>query len=106
MLERIQPRVNSILIFHLGFPGGSLVKNLPGNAGDVGSIPGQEGPLEKEIATHSSIVAWEMLWTEEPGGLQSIGYKRVRHDLATKQQLHASGLVYINRQMRLEGNFV
>ena len=44
---------------------------------------GWEDPLEKEMATHSSILAWEILWTEEPGGLQSMGLERVGHDLAT-----------------------
>ena len=49
---------------------------------------GQEDPLEKAMATHSSILAWEIPWTEEPGGLQSMGSQRVRHDynLTTKQQ--------------------
>ena len=46
----------------------------------------QEDPLEKEIVTHSSILAWKIPWTEEPGGLQSIGWQRVGHNLATKQQ--------------------
>ena len=41
---------------------------------------GQEDPLEKEMATHSSILAWRISWTEEPGGLQSTGLQRVRHD--------------------------
>ena len=41
---------------------------------------GQEDPLEKGMATHSSILAWRTPWTEEPGGLQSLGSKRVRHD--------------------------
>ena len=41
---------------------------------------GQEDPLEKEMATHSSILAWEIPWTEESGGLQSMGSERVRHD--------------------------
>ena len=41
---------------------------------------GQEDPLEKEMATHSSILAWRIPWTEEPGGLQSMGSQRVRHD--------------------------
>ena len=40
----------------------------------------QEDPLQKEMATHSSIVAWEIPWTEEPGGLPSVGLHRVRHD--------------------------
>ena len=41
---------------------------------------GREDPLEKEMATHSSILAWRIPWTEEPGGLQSTGSRRVRHD--------------------------
>ena len=41
---------------------------------------GQEDPLEKELASHSSVLAWEIPWTEEPGGLQSMGSQRVRHD--------------------------
>ena len=44
-----------------------------------------EDPLEKEMATHSSILAWEIPWTEESGGLQSMGSQRVRHDLVTKK---------------------
>ena len=47
---------------------------------------GREDPLEKEMATHSSTLAWEAPWTEEPGGLQSKSLQRVRHDWATKQQ--------------------
>ena len=46
-----------------------------------------EDPLEKEMATHSSILAWRIPWTEEPGGLQSIGSQGVRHDLVTKQEI-------------------
>ena len=60
-----------------------VVKNLPANAGDremwVQSL-GQEDPLEKEMTTHSSIVAWKIQWTEEPGRLQSMGPQRVRYD--------------------------
>ena len=47
---------------------------------------GQEDPLEKDMATHSSILAWRIPWTEEPGRIQSMGSQRVRHDLASKQQ--------------------
>ena len=46
---------------------------------------GQEDPLEKEMATHSNILAWEIPWTEEPGGLQSVGSQGIVHYLATKQ---------------------
>ena len=49
-----------------GFPGGSLVKNPPG---DTSSVPGSGRSPGKEMATHSSILAWEIPWTEEPGGL-------------------------------------
>ena len=48
---------------------------------------GREDPLEKEMATHSSILAWKIPWTEEPGGLQSTGSQRVRHDWATSLSL-------------------
>ena len=50
-----------------------MVKNHPANVGDMGLIPGQEDLLEKEMATHFSSLAWEILWTEEPGRLQSMG---------------------------------
>ena len=55
----------------MGFPGGSVVKNLPAKARDTGSIPDSGNPLEKELATHSSILAGEVPWTEDPGRLQS-----------------------------------
>ena len=48
---------------------------------------GLEDPLEKEMATHSSTLAWRILWTEEPGGLQSMGSKRVGHDCVTNFSL-------------------
>ena len=51
---------------------------------------GWEDPLEKEMATHSSILAWRIPWTEEPGGLQSTGLQRVRHDRATSFSLSLS----------------
>ena len=52
---------------------------------------GQEDPCEKEMATHSSKLAWEITWTEEPGRLQSMGQQRVRHDLVMKQQQAGAG---------------
>ena len=60
------------------------VKKSACNAGDPGSILGWEGPLEEGMATHSSILAWRIPWTEEPGGLQSTGSQRVRHDWTIK----------------------
>ena len=64
----------------MGFPGGSLVKNSSDNAGAAVSIPGQKDPLEKEMTTHSSILAWKIPWLEELGGLQSMGLQRVGHN--------------------------
>ena len=63
-----------------GFPGGSDDIESACNAGELGSTPGQVDPLEKETAAHSSILAWRTPWTEEPGGLQSVGLQRVGHD--------------------------
>ena len=60
-----------------------MVKNLlanTGDIGDVGSILGWEERLEEVMATHSSVLAWRIPWTEEPGGLQSIELQRIRHD--------------------------
>ena len=57
-----------------------MVKNLPTMQETQVQSLGQEDPLEKEMATHSSILAWRILWTEEPGGLQSMGSQRVRHN--------------------------
>ena len=54
------------------FLGGSVIKNPPANAGDSGSIPGSGDPLEKEMATHFSILAWEIPGTEETGGLHIV----------------------------------
>ena len=52
-----------------------MVKHLPANAGGASSIPGSD-PLEKEMATHSRLLAWELPGTEEPGGLQSMGLRK------------------------------
>ena len=57
-----------------------VVKNLPAIQEMCFRSPGREDPLEEEMATHSSILAWEILWTEEPRGLQSMGSQRVGHN--------------------------
>ena len=57
----------------VGFPDGSLVKNLPAKQETWVRALGQEDPLEEEMATHSNMLAWRIPWTEEPGGLQSTG---------------------------------
>ena len=75
-----------------GFPGGFVIKNPPPSARDAGDADSslewmQEDPLEKEMTTHSSILVWEIPWSEEPGGLQSMGPQRVELDRATEYAL-------------------
>ena len=67
----------------LSFPGGSVVKNPPATQVTQVRSLGHGDPMEKEIATHFSILAWIIPWTEEPGGLESTGSQRVGHDGAT-----------------------
>ena len=75
-----------------------MVKNLPANTGDVGSILGGIDPLEKEMATCFSILAWEIPWTEEPGGLQSTGSQSWAHRAQQHTRLVGQKLL---RQMEL-----
>ena len=63
-----------------------MVKNLPAVQETWVRFLGQEYPLEKEMATHSSVLAWRIPWIEEAGGLQSMGLHRVGHNQAIKQQ--------------------
>ena len=64
----------------MGFHSGSVVKNPPAMQETQVQSLGREAPLEEGMATHSSILAWRIPWTEESGGLQSIGSQRVGHD--------------------------
>ena len=59
------------------FPGGSVIKNPPANAGDAGLINGSGRSSGEGHETHSSILAWETSWTEEPGRLQSVGLQKM-----------------------------
>ena len=65
------------------FPVAQMVKNLPAMQETQVSSLGWEDPLEKGMAIHFTILAWKVPWTEEPGGLQSVGSKRVRHNWVT-----------------------
>ena len=73
--------IMTVPIAYKGFPGSAVVKNPPAMQETQGQSLGQEDPLEKEMATHSSSLAREVFWTEEPGGLQSMGLQRVRHTI-------------------------
>ena len=66
------------------------VKNPPAMQETWVRSPGQEDPLEEGMATLSSILAWRIPWTEEPGGLQSMGLQRVRHDCSDLAHTHCS----------------
>ena len=68
------------MVYAKDFPGGSDGKESACSAGDLG----WDDLLEDGMATHSSILAWEIPWTKEPGGLQPMGLQRVRHDSVTK----------------------
>ena len=65
---------------HMGFPDAQMVKNLPAIQETQVLSLGQEDPLEKGMATHSSVIAWRILWTKEPSGLQPMWSKMVGHD--------------------------
>ena len=65
-----------------------MVKNLPAMQQTQVQSLGQEDPLEKEMAIHSSILAWRIPWTEEPGRLQPMGSRTVGHDLATRHIIY------------------
>ena len=67
-------------LWHLGFPVAQMVKTLPAVGETQVRSLGQEDPLEKGMATHSSILAWRTAWAGEPGGLQFVGMQRVRHN--------------------------
>ena len=73
--ERLNSSLNS-----LGLPCSSVSKEFPCSAGDLGSIPGSEKSPGEGKATHSSILAWKIPWTEEPSGLQSMGLQTVWHN--------------------------
>ena len=76
-----------------GFPGASDGKEIVCNAGDPGFIPGSgEDPLEKGMVTHSSILAWELPWTKEPGKLQSMGLQKL--DMTEQLTLFTSHILH------------
>ena len=88
----------------LGFPGGSVIKNLPAKKKMWIPSLGRKDPLKKEMATHSSILAWEVSWTEKSVGPQSMGSQRVRHDLVTAYTCTTGLDVPVSTGLRLEGS--
>ena len=88
----LKPATESILFFNFLklIMVAQTVKSLPAVQGTRVQSLGREDPLEKEMATHSSILAWKIPWVEEPGRLQSMESQRVRHDWATSLSLFLS----------------
>ena len=94
-----------VLVYHRGL----VVKNLPAKQETWVQLLSQEDPLEKEMPTHFSILAWRIPWTEKPGELQSMGSQRVGHDLATKPQTISENKTVIYKgttpHLRLSADF-
>ena len=81
-----------------------VVKNPPANVKDIrdmGSIPGSGRSLKEGMATHSSILAWRIPWTEEPGGLRSVGLQRVGHDWRDLARMHKHTHTYTHSAIPL-----
>ena len=92
----------------MGFRCSSAVKNMPAMQETLVRSLGQEDPLEKGMATHSSILAWRIPWIEGPGGLPSMGSQRVGHEHAlTHTRVHTHTHTIINTNYRLyETDFI
>ena len=85
-IHQTSRKVTKVITVKLWFGDGSVGKKSTCNTGDTGdpsSIPGSGRPPEEEMPTHPSILAWRIPWTEQPGGLQSTRWQRVRHDWVT-----------------------
>ena len=88
------------------FPVGSDGKESAWNVGNLGLIPGLGRSLEKEMATHSSILSWRIPWIEEPGGLQSTGLQRVGHDWTTKHAATQHPILELDEVSKIKETFV
>ena len=88
-------KINKFIREWRGFPSSSVVKNPPASAGDLGLIPGLGRSPGEGMATHSSILAWEIPRTEESDGLQSTGSQRVGYNLVMKQQVNEEPRIFL-----------
>ena len=99
--DKESKRPLNTIMFYLGFPVAQMVKNLPTMQDTWVQPLVQEDPLEKGMAIHSSILAWRISWTEEPGGLHLMGSQRVRHDWASKNAMFYQNIKYGNILLQL-----
>ena len=98
---------NALSIALLGFPSGSVIKNLPANEETWVWSLDQEDPLEKEMATHSSILAWEIPRTEESGGLQPLGLQKGQTQLSDEAMTSTYGTSFPRKKdIKIEPNFI
>ena len=102
--KRKRQQYTELNVPEMGFPSGAVVKNLPANAGEAGSIPGL-GTSPEEMTTHSSILAWGIPWTEEPGWLQSMGSQRVGHDWALTHKCSQVRDLRVRVPMKIQTGF-
>ena len=104
----LQIKIKGPISSELGFLGSSVVKNLHANAADteiwVWSL-GWEDTLEKEMATHSNILAWEVLWIEEPCGLQSMGSQSTRHHWVTEKTGKYTEINIVNEVLKRKHSY-
>ena len=96
----------TLLKFSQGFQGSSVVKNPPANAGDLGSIPEPGRSPGEGNGWHSSILAWEIPWKEDPDGLQSIGSQRGRHNWATEHTHTHTCLIFFRNTLSLKLHYL
>ena len=82
-----------------------MVKNVPSNAHETGSVPSQKYSLAKAMTNHSSVLAWKIPWTEKPGGLQSMGSQRGRTERQTLS-LHFTSRYIPNTSLSYNRNFI
>ena len=96
-------KISVYLSVSWGFFGGSVVKKLPANTGDKGSMIPGSGRYPGGGNGNSSTLAWEILWTEESGGLQFMGWQRTGHNLVTKQQQQTCILGTLGEHKMVQG---
>ena len=96
-------KISVYLSVSWGFFGGSVVKKLPANTGDKGSMIPGSGRSPGGGNGNSSTLAWEILWTEESGGLHFMGWQRTGHNLVTKQQQQTCILGTLGKHKMVQG---
>ena len=90
-----------VISFPGDFPGGSVVKNMPANVGDAGSVPWSGTSSGEGNGTHSSILAWRIPWTEKPSGLQSMGSQESWTGLSNNNNNKKQQILYLKNPIKV-----